>query len=257
MDSDQKQELVSIDDIHRAHEAISPYIHRTPILTSTALSSLASSSHLPVTLHFKCENFQKTGSFKARGALNAVLQLSPAEKTHGVCTHSSGNHAQALAFAAQVVGIPAHVVMPQLAPAVKRQAVADTYGAAVVECGNAPADREAVCQQVLASTGAHFVHPANDLRVIAGQGTAALEILQELPSLHVVVVPVGGGGLSSGTCVAVKSQRPEVLVIGAEPLGADDAWRSLKEGRILPQVDPRTVADGPVSYTHLTLPTIA
>ena len=235
---------VTIQDVVSVHQAIAPLIHRTPLLTCKAISATVSTSALPIELFFKCENFQKTGSFKARGALNAVRQLSDEEKKKGVCTHSSGNHAQALAFAAQTFGIPAHVVMPQNAPAVKRTAVAETYKGNVIECGNLPADREAVCKEVIASTGAHFVHPANDLRVIAGQGTVALEILQELKDLHVVVVPVGGGGLSSGTCITVKSLRPDVLVFGAEPLGADDAYRSLQAGYIIPQTSPKTIADG-------------
>lgn len=238
--------LITLDDILSAAEALKDKVHQTPVLTSTAISQLATKScGRSIELVFKCENFQKTGSFKARGATNAVSKLTDEERARGVCTHSSGNHAQALAFAAQSAGVKDYVVMPSTASAVKRQAVAETYGGEVIECGPHPSDREQVCSSLIAEKDLVFVHPASDLRVIAGQATVAVELLRQCTHTpDVIIVPVGGGGLSSGTSVAVKYLSPETLVIGAEPLGADDAKRSLAAGHIIPQEDPRTIADG-------------
>ncbi len=194
-------------------------------------------------LFFKCENFQKVGAFKFRGATNAVFSLSDAEASKGVATHSSGNHAAALALAARLRGIPAHVVMPSTSRAIKQAAV-DGYGARIVLCEPTLEARESTLETVVAATGAAVVHPYNDPRVIAGQGTAALELLADIPDLDVVMTPVGGGGLLSGTAIVVRSLAPGARVVGAEPAAADDAFRSLEQGRIVPSVDPRTIADG-------------
>ncbi len=195
------------------------------------------------TLFFKCENFQKVGAFKARGACNAVFSLSAAEARHGVITHSSGNHGAALAYAAGLRGIPAIVVMPDNAPAVKRAAVAG-YGARIVTSGSNPLDRETVLERMLAETGATFVHPSNDPRVIAGQGTAALEFLEEVPDLDIVITPVGGGGLLAGTALAVAGRGIGTRTMAAEPEVVDDAYRSFRDGRIYPPTNAKTIADG-------------
>ena len=192
---------------------------------------------------FKCENFQRGGAFKFRGAANAVFSLEDAEARRGVATHSSGNHAQALALAARLRGIEAHIVMPQDAPRVKVEAVRG-YGAKIVFSGNAPRDRELALQELVSRIGAVFVHPSDDVRVIAGQGTCALEIMQDVPDLDMVVTPVGGGGLLSGTAIAVRAVSPRTRVIGAEPAEADDASRSFHTGTLFPSDNPRTVADG-------------
>jgi threonine dehydratase len=194
-------------------------------------------------LYFKCENFQKVGAFKFRGACNAVFSLSDQEASRGVGTHSSGNHAAALALAARLRGVPAYIVMPENASEVKKAAVSG-YGAQIFLCQPSEAGREERMAEVLEETSATFVHPSNDPLVIAGQGTAALELLEEVPDLDVVMAPVGGGGLLSGTALAVAGLSPDTRVIGAEPEGADDAYRSLQVGRIIPSVNPQTVADG-------------
>jgi threonine dehydratase len=230
--------LPTIAEVRAAAERIRPYARRTPVLTCASLDAMTGAS-----LFFKCENFQRVGAFKFRGAANAVLSLSDEEARRGVATHSSGNHAAALALAARLRGIPAHVVMPRTAKAVKRAAVAG-YGARIVLCEPTLAAREATLAEVVAATDATVVHPYNDARVIAGQGTAAFELLAEVPRLDVVMAPVGGGGLLSGTAIAVAGVSPATRVVGAEPAAADDAFRSLKEGRVVPSVDPRTVADG-------------
>ena len=229
---------LSLDDILRASERIRPYAHRTPVFTCAALDHWVGAR-----VFLKCENLQKVGAFKFRGASNAVLSLTDAEAARGVATHSSGNHAQALALAARLRGIPAHIVMPRTAPAVKKAAVVG-YGARITFCEPTLAAREATLDEVVLATGAHIVHPYDDDRVIAGQGTAAFELLEDVPGLDVVMTPVGGGGLLGGTAIAVSSLAPEVRVIAAEPLGANDAWQSLQAGRIIPSVDPRTIADG-------------
>jgi len=207
-------------------------------------------------LFFKCENFQKVGAFKFRGACNAVFSLSEDDASLGVATHSSGNHAAALALAAQVRGIEAFIVMPKNAPRVKKAAVAG-YGGKIIFCEPTLEARETTLAKVIEDTGATFVHPYNDRRVIAGQGTAALELLEEVPTLDVIMAPVGGGGLLSGTALTVSELSPATRVIGAEPEGADDAYRSLQEGRIVASVDPKTVADGLLtSLGDLTFPII-
>jgi threonine dehydratase len=228
----------TLTDVQAAAERIRPHAHRTPILTCAALDAMAGAR-----LFFKCENFQKVGAFKFRGACNAVFSLSDEEASRGVATHSSGNHAAALALAARLRGVPAHVVMPRTSRAVKQAAVAG-YGGHIVPCEPTLAARESTLAQVIARTGAAVVHPYNDPRVIAGQGTAALELLEDVPDLDVVMAPVGGGGLVSGTAITVSSLSPATRVVAAEPAGADDAYRSLQEGRISPSLNPRTICDG-------------
>ena len=230
--------MVTIDHIRAAADRIAGRVHRTPVLTSTALNAMAGAS-----LYFKCENFQKVGAFKMRGATNAVLSLTDEEAARGVATHSSGNHAQALALAARDRGVPAYIVMPSTAPGVKRAAV-EGYGAEIITCEPTLQAREETLEAVVARTGAAFVHPYDDDRIIAGQGTAALELLVEVPDLNVVMTPVGGGGLLSGTALATRALAPRARVIAAEPAGADDAARSLAAGHIIPSVRPDTVADG-------------
>jgi threonine dehydratase/serine racemase len=224
---------------------------RTPIATCTTLDQLAGN-----TLFFKCEQYQKTGSFKFRGACNAVMKLSDAEAARGVATHSSGNFAQAIALAARGRGIAAHVVMPANAPAVKRRAV-EGYGGHVIPCEPELAAREAKLAEVIAETGAVFLHPFDNADVIAGQGTAALELLEQVPDLDAIVAPVGGGGLLAGLAIAATGIRPGIRVFGAEPQGADDAARSLAAGHVIPMVEPRTIADGLVtSLGELTWPVL-
>lgn len=230
--------MITSEDVRQAATRIAGKIHHTPVLTCSALDALAGAR-----LFFKCENFQKVGAFKMRGAANAVFSLSEDEARRGVATHSSGNHAQALALAARLRGIPAFVVMPTSAPRVKRVAV-EEYGAEIIDCEPTLAAREETLAQVVRRTGAEFIHPYNDSRVMAGQGTAALELLTEVPDLDLVMTPVGGGGLLAGTATVCAAALPAPRVIAAEPAGADDAARSLAAGRILPSVDPVTVADG-------------
>jgi threonine dehydratase len=229
---------VDLAAIRAAHARIRPHIHRTPVLTSRSLDAAAKA-----TLFFKCENLQKVGAFKARGACNAVFLLGDAEARRGVVTHSSGNHGAAVAWAAARRGIPAWVVMPENSAQVKKSAV-QGLGATVRFCAPTLEARDTTCAAVQAETGALLVHPYDDWRVIAGQGTAALELLEQIPDLDAVVTPVGGGGLLSGTAIASRGIKPAIGVYGAEPAGADDAWRSLQSGRIVPQTDPRTIADG-------------
>jgi len=204
----------------------------------------------------KCENLQKVGAFKFRGACNAIFSLSANEAAHGVVAHSSGNHAQALALAARLRGIPAYIVMPDNAPSVKKAAVAG-YGGIITLCEPTLAARESTQAQVVADTGATVVHPYNNEHVIAGQGTAALELLHDIPNLNVILAPVGGGGLLSGTAIAATEVTPRIRVIGAEPEEADDAFRSLAAGEILPSINPQTIADGLLtSLGNLTFPII-
>jgi len=228
----------NLDAIREAAMRIHPYAHRTPVLTCASLDRM-----LNAELYFKCENFQKVGAFKFRGACNTVFSLSDQEASRGVATHSSGNHAAALSLAAQLRGIEALVVMPNNAPQVKKAAVG-AYGGKITWCEPTLEAREATLSKVVAETGATFVHAYNDRRVVAGQGTAALELLEDAPALDVVMAPVGGGGLLSGTALAVSGLSPGTLVIGAEPEGADDAYRSLQQDRIIPSVNPKTIADG-------------
>lgn len=227
-----------IDDVLAAAERIEPHIHRTPVATCASIDAIAGA-----TLFFKCENLQKVGAFKARGATNAVFSLSEEEAVRGVCTHSSGNHAAALARAAGLRRIPAYIVMPSSAPPVKKAAVAG-YGAVITECEPTLEARETTLAEVQERTGAVFIHPYDDPRVIAGQGTAVLELLDQASDLDVVIPPVGGGGLASGTAITVSALRPEIEIWGAEPAEADDAFRSLRDGRLYPSVKPATIADG-------------
>jgi len=225
-------------DVRAAAARLAGRVTRTPVLTCAGLDAA-----LGMRLFFKCENFQKVGAFKFRGATNALALLSGPQAARGVVTHSSGNHAQALALAARRRGLRAWVVMPRSAPAVKRRAVLG-YGATVVPCEPTLAARESTARAVIEQTGATFVHPYDDARIIAGQGTAALELLGQVPDLAAVITPVGGGGLCSGTCLAVHGLQPQVAVYGSEPDLADDAARSLAAGHLIPLGDTRTVADG-------------
>ena len=230
--------IPTYEDVLAAHERIAPHVHRTPVLTSAALDRLAGAE-----LFFKCENLQKAGAFKARGAANAVFGLSAARAGRGVATHSSGNHAQALAYAARRRGIPCRVVMPDDAVAAKKAAVIG-YGASVVECEPTFAAREAALSSVLAETGAEFVHPFDDPRVIAGQATCARETAEQTGGLDAAIAPIGGGGLVSGICLALSAIAPDTEIYAAEPEQADDAARSLRAGRIVTGDMPQTVADG-------------
>jgi threonine dehydratase len=224
--------------IRAAHQRIASYVHRTPVMTSATLDALCGGQ-----LFFKCENFQKIGAFKARGAANAVFSLTDAEAKSGVATHSSGNHAAALARAARLRGIPAHIVMPTNAPKAKVDSVRRN-GGIIVMCEPTIAARESTCARVMAETGARLVHPYNDYAVMAGQGTATLELLEQAPNLDIVLAPVGGGGLLSGTAVAAKGAKPGIKVIAAEPAEADDAARSFAAGQLIPLEKTTTVADG-------------
>jgi len=224
--------------ITEARERITGKVNLTPLFTSRTLDGLTGAR-----LHFKCENLQKGGAFKARGATNAVFALSEREARRGVATHSSGNHGAALARAAALRVIRSYIVMPDNTAQAKRDAVA-RYGAEITWCAPTLAARESTVRQVLAATGATLVHPYDDLRVMAGQGTAAVELLEAVPNLDVLLCPVGGGGLLSGCAVAARTIKPDIRVIGVEPAGADDAARSLRAGRIVPVEHPNTIADG-------------
>lgn len=242
-------DMITLQIIEQAQVRIAKFIHRTPIMTSHALNDLTRTE-----LYFKCENFQKAGAFKMRGASNAVFSLGEREAKRGVATHSSGNFAAALALAARQRGIDAHVVMPKNAPKIKVAAVRG-YGAQIRFCEPTLEAREHGLEAVVAETGATFVHPFNNHSVIAGQGTAALELLDEQPYLDVIMAPVGGGGLLGGTAIAAKGRSPTIRVVAGEPAGADDAYRSLKVGHIVPQTDPQTIADGlRTSLGTLTFP---
>nr|WP_254446422.1 beta-hydroxyaspartate dehydratase BhcB [Ruegeria sp. HKCCD8929] len=229
---------LTIDDVRAAHARIEPYIHRTPVLTSTYLNELTGAE-----LFFKCENFQKAGAFKVRGASNAVFGLNDEVAVRGVATHSSGNHALSLSYAAGRRNIPCHVVMPRTAPEAKKAAVRG-YGGLITECEPSTSSREAVFAEVQAQTGAEFVHPYNDPRVICGQGTCSLELLEQAPGLNAVVAPIGGGGMVSGTCLTLSNLVPEIEIYAAEPEQADDAARSFRAGHIIADDAPVTVADG-------------
>ncbi|TAJ13024.1 pyridoxal-phosphate dependent enzyme [Marinilabiliaceae bacterium JC017] len=226
------------DDIVSAHERISAFVHRTPVLTCKSIDEM-----LGVSLFFKCENFQKVGAFKFRGATNAVLSLSEEAAARGVATHSSGNHAAALALAAKQRGIKAYIVMPDNSPEVKKKAVKG-YGGIITFCKPTLQAREEALVEVVEKTGATVVHPYNQFEVICGQGTAVKELLEDCDELDVVMTPVGGGGLLSGTATFVKHLYPEVKVWAGEPLMANDAWQSFNEGRLIPVVNPNTIADG-------------
>jgi threonine dehydratase len=230
--------LPTISDIRASHSRIRPFIHQTPVLSSGLLNEIFACE-----LFFKCENFQKVGAFKFRGATNAVLLLSPDEKGRGVVTHSSGNHAAALALAARMNGVKANIVMPETAPAVKKNAVAG-YGAEITFCKPTLEAREETTRMIMKNTGATLVHPYDNFNVISGQGTAALELLDERDDLDIVIAPVGGGGLISGTSTCVKGINSGIRVFGAEPLNANDAYISFTTGKLTPSVNPLTVADG-------------
>jgi len=241
----------TLNDICQAAQRIKPYAHRTPVLTCKSLNEQVGAQ-----VYLKCENFQKVGAFKFRGACNAVFSLTDEEAVRGVCTHSSGNHAQALALAAKLRGIPAYIVMPDNAPKVKKDAVAG-YGGQITFCEPTLEARESTLDRVRLDTRANVVHPYDDERVIAGQGTAALELLEEVPDPDVIIAPVGGGGLLSGTAIAATEIKKGIRVIAGEPEMADDAYRSMKAGAIFPSVNPRTIADGLLtSLGTLTFPII-
>lgn len=230
--------IPTLADMLIAHERIRPYIHRTPVLTSQFLNALTGAE-----LFFKCENLQKAGAFKARGASNAVFGLTDEQAKRGVATHSSGNHGTCLSYAAGRRGIPCTVVMPHTAPQAKKDAVRG-YGGVVVECEPSISSREAVFAEVVAKTGAEFVHPYNDPRVIAGQGTCSKELLEQVEGLDAVIAPIGGGGMISGTCLTLSNLAPSVKIYAAEPEQADDAYRSFKAGHIIADDAPETIADG-------------
>jgi threonine dehydratase len=229
--------MITQQAITEAHNRIKPFIHHTPVLTSTSVDEIAGSM-----LFFKAENFQKVGAFKSRGAMNAVLSLTREQRARGVATHSSGNHAQALARAAKIMGTKAYIVMPRTSPEIKKQGVLG-YGGEIFECEPNLKSREETLLRVVEEKGAHVIHPFNDYEVIAGQATAAKELFEEISYLNYIIAPVGGGGLISGTGLAAKYFSPQTIVIGAEPEGADDAYRSLESGMI-EQSQADTVADG-------------
>ncbi len=229
--------MVTKETIEQAHQRIKPYIHKTPVMTSHGVDERAGCS-----LFFKCENFQKIGAFKARGAMNAVLALSDADRAKGVATHSSGNHAQALARAAKIMGIRAYIVMPRTAPAVKKRGV-EGFGGEIFECEPTLQARETTLAEVIKKTGATEIHPFNNYSVINGQATAAKELFEEVPDLDVIIAPVGGGGLLSGTALATKFFSPKTIVMAGEPEGADDAYRAKQSGKIeISQAN--SIADG-------------
>lgn len=230
--------IPNYQDVILAHKRIEPYIHQTPVLTSSYLNELTGAQ-----LFFKCENFQKAGAFKVRGASNAVFSLDDAKACSGVATHSSGNHALSLSYAAGRRGIAATVVMPRTAPQVKKDAVI-SYAGTIVECDPSTSAREAVLAEVLQQTGAEFVHPYDDSRVIAGQATCSKELIAQVDSLDAVIAPIGGGGMISGTCLTLSEIASNTKVYAAEPVNADDAARSLKAGYIIADDAPQTVADG-------------
>ena len=243
------QANITIDDVRQAAVRIAPYAHRTPVMSCHMINERAGCE-----VFFKCENLQKIGAFKFRGAVNAVAQLNDQQKSKGVVTHSSGNHAQALALAARMFGISAYIVMPESAPKVKRDAVVG-YGAQVFECQANQHSRESMANQVQQETGATMIPPYDHPHIIAGQGTAALELLGEIPGLDAVIAPVGGGGLISGTCVTCRDWDPKIRVLAAEPTGADDAYQSKKAGKWIPNQTVNTIADGLLTSTgELTWP---
>ncbi|GET20221.1 pyridoxal-phosphate dependent enzyme [Prolixibacter denitrificans] len=230
--------LPTFEDIKEAHERIQPYIHRTPVLTSESVNRL-----LGAELFFKCENFQKVGAFKFRGACNAVFSLTEEEASKGVGTHSSGNHAAAVALASRLRGIKARIVMPVTAPDIKKKAVAG-YGAEITYCAPTLEARETTLQKLIDEHRITEIHPYNNFRVISGQGTAAKELIEDVEELDIIMTPVGGGGLLSGTALSAKALLPGCRVVAAEPAGADDAYRSFRAGHIIPSTNPNTIADG-------------
>ena len=240
-----------LEDVRAAARRIAGLAHRTPVATCATIDRIAGRR-----VFFKCEHLQKVGAFKFRGACNAVIKLPDELAARGVVTHSSGNHAQAVALAARMRGIDAHIVMPSNALAVKRRAV-EGYGGRVIACEPTLQARETTAEAVIAETGATFIHPYDHPDIIAGQGTSALELLDQVPQLDAIVAPVGGGGLLSGICVAAKGLNPAIRIFAAEPLGADDAARSIAAGKLIPQTGPDTIADGLLtSLGELTWPII-
>ena len=235
---DMTLHIPTYDDMLAAHDRIRPHIRRTPVRSSDYLNELSGAQ-----LFFKCENFQEPGAFKVRGATNAVFGLTEAQAQKGVATHSSGNHASCLSYAAMLRGIPCNVVMPRTAPQAKKDTVR-RYGGVITECEPSTSSREATFAQVQAATGGDFVHPYNDPRVIAGQGTCSREFIEQVDGLDMVVAPIGGGGMISGTCLTLSTLAPETKVIAAEPEQADDACRSFKAGHIIADDAPKTIADG-------------
>ncbi len=232
------QKLPTFKDILAAHERIGKFVHRTPVLTSTGINKIFNTS-----LFFKCENFQKVGAFKFRGAINAVLSLSREDARSGVGTHSSGNHAAALALSAMMKGIPAHIVMPRTAPEIKKTAVMG-YGGKITWCEPTLESRERTMHEVIKKTGVTFVPSYDHFDIVCGQGTAAKELIEETGELDIIMGPVGGGGLISGTAITAREMLPSAMVFAVEPMGADDAYRSFKSGRMVPSVNPQTIADG-------------
>nr|MBS0037173.1 pyridoxal-phosphate dependent enzyme [Saprospiraceae bacterium] len=230
--------LTEKEKLSRCHQAISPYIHRTPVMTSRLIDEEVGAS-----VFFKCENFQRTGAYKMRGAVNAILNLTEEQKQKGVVTHSSGNFAQALSLAAQSLNVPAYIVMPSNAPGVKKEA-AKNYGGFIVQCEPTLKAREINARRIQNEKGATFIHPSNNDQVILGQGTAAMELFEDYPDLQALFVPIGGGGLAAGTCLATKHFGRGCEVVGAEPEEADDAYRSLLSGKIEENVTTHTIADG-------------
>jgi threonine dehydratase len=230
--------LPDYDDVERAYELVRPMVHRTPVLTSRSINQITGGD-----LWFKCENFQRVGAFKFRGASNAVFSLPDEDAVRGVATHSSGNHAAALALAARMRGIPAYIVMPRTSPEIKKTAVAG-YGGVITLCEPTLQSRESTLLQLVGQTGATEVHPYDNFFVIAGQGTAAKELIEDSGSFHQIITPVGGGGLLSGTAISVKHLLPGCRVIAAEPAGADDAFRSFQSKTLIPPENPKTIADG-------------
>lgn len=231
-------ELPEFQDIEKAHELIKPFVHRTPVLSSQSVNAITGGNLL-----FKCENFQKVGAFKFRGACNAVFSLDEAQLLKGVCTHSSGNHAAALALAARLRGVPAYIVMPENASAIKIKAV-ESYGGQITFCRPTLESREATLAEVASKTGATEIHPYNNFQVICGQGTAAKELIEDYGDFDIMLCPVGGGGLLSGTAISSRALNPRGLVVAAEPEGADDACRSFHAKKLIPSVNPKTIADG-------------
>ena len=230
--------LPTYSDIEKAHIIVEKYAHRTPVLSSSSINKIVGAD-----LFFKCENFQKVGAFKFRGACNAVFSLSEEDAAKGVGTHSSGNHAAALALAARMRGIKANIVMPENSPEIKKKAVAG-YGAKITFCEPTLQARESTLEKVVKDTGATEIHPYNNFHVIAGQGTAAKELIEDFGEFDIIMTPVGGGGLLSGTAISVKHFLPDCKVIAAEPAGADDAFRSFHSKTLIPSVHPKTIADG-------------
>jgi len=229
--------LITRETIEEAHRRIKPFIHRTPVMTSASLDDIAGCH-----LYFKCENFQKVGAFKARGAMNAALSLDPLVLRKGLATHSSGNHAQAIARAGKIMGVKSYIVMPRTAPQIKKNGVKG-YGGEIFECEPTLAARETTLAEVIKKTGATEIHPFNNYDVIAGQATAAKELFEEVRALDFIIAPVGGGGLLSGTALATKYFSPATKVIAGEPAGSDDTFRSMKSGKI-EQAQSQTIADG-------------